>query len=305
MPEIYLRRFPMNMETSNAKVYDEVELERIRRELQTMSLSDNELFLVLMRDTKLFSHVLSVVLGEEMTVDGEISMVETNKEIRLRTLGYRSVYLDAYARDSEGNVYHIEMENAPSRMPVKRVRYYCGASDVYSVRPGIEYEEMPRSIHMIFAKGDILKSGKAVTKVMRMTDDGKEYGDESYIYHINMLAIAEGELGRLVRSMLEPNPEKVEDSTVRGVLKSAKGGDSTVREICDIKNVLSRQEQEAFFAAGKAEGIAEGKAEGIAEERSKLVRNAIQRGNSKDAISSMLAISIEEIDAIVNKIELK
>lgn len=125
----------MNMETSNAKVYDEVELERIRRELQTMSLSDNELFLVLMRDTKLFSHVLSVVLGEEMTVDGEISMVETNKEIRLRTLGYRSVYLDAYARDSEGNVYHIEMENAPSRMPVKRVRYYCGAVSVHLFQP--------------------------------------------------------------------------------------------------------------------------------------------------------------------------
>ncbi|MBO5769926.1 MAG: hypothetical protein J6R23_01555 [Spirochaetales bacterium] len=287
----------MDKEITKKKTYKEEDLRRIWLELQSMSLSDNELFLALMRDPKLFSHVLSVVIGEKMSVMGEIKMVFTNHEIRFSSLNYHTVYLDAYAADSKGNIYHIEMENVPSKMPVKRVRYYCAASDVASLKPGDGYDKIPLSIHLIFTKGDLLGNKKAVTMVTRKTDEGKEYGDESYIYHINMLALAEGALGMLIRSMLEPNPEKIEDTVIKGVLKSAKGDDSTVRSIHDIKDVLSKQEREAFFNAGKAEGMAEGKA----EERKRLILNALEKGISRNDISSFFNISIDEIDDVANK----
>ena len=93
----------------------------------------------------------------------------------------------------------------------------------------------------------------------------------------------------LIRSMLEPNPEKIEDTVIKGVLKSAKGDDSTVRSIHDIKDVLSKQEREAFFNAGKA------------EERKRLILNALEKGISRNDISSFFNISIDEIDDVVNK----
>ena len=84
-----------------------------------------------------------------------------------------------------------------------------------------------------------------------------------------------------------------------------KGDDSTVRSIHDIKDVLSKQEREAFFNAGKAEGMAEGmaegKAEGKAEERKRLILNALEKGISRNDISSFFNISIDEIDDVANK----
>ena len=88
-----------------------------------------------------------------------------------------------------------------------------------------------------------------------------------------------------------------------------KGDDSTVRSIHDIKDVLSKQEREAFFNAGKAEGLAEGKAEGMAEgkaegkaeERKRLILNALEKGISRNDISSFFNISIDEIDDVANK----
>ena len=72
-----------------------------------------------------------------------------------------------------------------------------------------------------------------------------------------------------------------------------KGDDSTVRSIHDIKDVLSKQEREAFFNAGKAEGMA--------EERKRLILNALEKGISRNDISSFFNISIGEIDDVANK----
>lgn len=296
----YVRRISVGNETEVKRNYDNEELQRIRLEVQTMCLSDNELFLTLMRDPRLFSHVLSVVIGNRMETIGEIKVVSTNHQIRFSANGNHSVYLDAYATDNNGNVCHIEMENVPSRMPVKRVRYYCAASDISSLKAGLSYDKLPMSIHIVFTKGDVIGNGKAVTFVTRITDDGKEYGDESFIYHVNMLALASGELGMLIRSMLEPDPAKIEDEVVKDVVKSAKGDERTVRSIYEIKDVLSIQEKDAYFNAGKIEGIAEGKAVGRAEGERDIILKAINEGRSKSEISSFLNISLDEIDSILD-----
>ena len=85
--------------------------------------------------------------------------------------------------------------------------------------------------------------------------------------------------------------------TYSNLANRKKGDDSTVRSIHDIKDVLSKQEREAFFNAGKAEGMAEGKA----EERKRLILNALEKGTSRNDISSFFNISIDEIDDVVNK----
>ena len=85
----------MKNEDVGNKSYDNEELQRIRLEVQSMCLSDNELFLTLMRDPRLFSHVLSVVIGSRMETIGEIKVVSTNHQIRFSANGNHSVYLDA------------------------------------------------------------------------------------------------------------------------------------------------------------------------------------------------------------------
>ena len=98
---------------------DSEKRKRAKKEVSQMSLSDNALFVTLMKSTVLFNHVLSTIMGREMTIVGEITEVSTEHSIELGL--YRNVRLDALAKDSNGKLYNIEMENSVSSLWV----LYC------------------------------------------------------------------------------------------------------------------------------------------------------------------------------------
>lgn len=82
---------------------------KARKAVSSMSLSDNAMFINAMKDKTLFEHVLRQIIGKEMEVIGEIESIST--EFSDYLTGGRGVRLDAIAKDSNGNMYHIEMEN--------------------------------------------------------------------------------------------------------------------------------------------------------------------------------------------------
>ena len=58
-----------------------------------MSISDNAFFVNIMKDPKVFKHIIRLVLGEEMEIVGEIEEVHT--EYTYTVPGFKGVRLDA------------------------------------------------------------------------------------------------------------------------------------------------------------------------------------------------------------------
>ncbi len=53
------------------------------------------------------------------------------------------------------------------------------------------------------------------------------------------------------------------------------------------------------IAQGKAEGIAQGKAEGIEENKKEIAKKLFESGQTKEFISSITGLSLEELDNIL------
>lgn len=297
--------------------YTEQELRQTRLEIVSMSLSDNIFFVNVMKNTRLFSHILSLLLGERMDVVGPIKEVKTEHKIDLSYIDSRSVRLDAVARDSNGTLCHIEMENIPSRMSPKRGRYYSAASDVDSLYPGSTFDELKKSFHLFLVDGDAVGNSQIINIFSRKNQFGEEYGDESYIYVVNINTMTDDALGRMLRSIKEPDPEKIEDDIVRDVVSSAKGDNDMELSIHDTKIRLSKEREEALFREGLRQGIEKGFEQGIEQgiekgvekgvesERIRIVEKALKSGSDKSTLLSFLMISEEELDRIIEKIQAK
>ena len=281
--------------------YTEQELRQTRLEIVSMSLSDNIFFVNVMKNTRLFSHILSLLLGERMDVIGPIKEVVTEHTIDLSCAGSRSVRLDAVARDSNGTLCHIEMENTPSRMSPKRGRYYSAASDVESLHPGSTFDALKKSFHFFLVDGDAVGNSQTINIFSRKNQFGEEYGDESYIYVVNINTMTDDALGRMLRSIKEPDPSKIEDDVIRDVVSSAKGDKDMELSIHDTKIQLTKEREEALFREGLRKGIEQGLEQGVMQEKIRMILSLYSQNVSKKIISSSTGFSIDEIDRIIKE----
>ena len=296
--------------TGSREPADSEKRKRAKKEVSQMSLSDNALFVTLMKSTVLFNHVLSTIMGREMTIVGEITEVSTEHSIELGL--YRNVRLDALAKDSNGKLYNIEMENSVSRATPKRARYYASASDVSSLRTGDDFELLSDHYHFFLTDGDVIGNGETVNVFSRKNQDGRELGDGSCIFFVNMRCNGEDMLGKLLRSMRESELDKIEDSIVKNALSLVKEETEMQISIYDTKVMLSEEREKAIaeksFKEGMKEGLEEGKKEGIKEgeliEKKNTVARILENGNKDvEFIMSVTGLGKDDVIAIIKDIE--
>ena len=100
--------------------------------LKALRLLDRFLFAELMEDEECSKEVLEIILGKDISL---LSKEQTEKEIRTATW-LKSIRLDVYSVDEEGNVYDTEMQQNWRDDLEKRSRYYQGLLDSSLLVPG-------------------------------------------------------------------------------------------------------------------------------------------------------------------------
>lgn len=100
--------------------------------LKDLRLLDRFLFAELMEDEECSKEVLEIILGKDISL---LSKEQTEKEIRTATW-LKSIRLDVYSVDEEGNVYDTEMQQNWRDDLEKRSRFYQGLLDSSLLIPG-------------------------------------------------------------------------------------------------------------------------------------------------------------------------
>ena len=78
--------------------------------------------------------------------------------------------------------------------------------------------------------------------------------------------------------------------------------DRALRAEAFSREIFSLDQNSQLYEAeqkGKAEGIAQGKAEGIEENKKEIAKKLFESGQTKEFISSITGLSLEEIDNIL------
>lgn len=100
--------------------------------------------------------VLRIIVGKP---DLTLTKCETQADLK-RVTGARSICLDAYAADSTGKKYDIEIQRSDNGADPHRARYHSSVMDVENLDKDQDYRELPDSYVIFITEKDYYKAGK-------------------------------------------------------------------------------------------------------------------------------------------------
>ena len=132
---------------------EQLNKETVMKQLNEMTLLDRFLFSEVMEDPEVSQIILEVIFGTEIRL---LERPQAEKEFH-KTPADRSIRIDVYAKDEDGNVYDTEVQRQGKGNLPKRSRLYQGLIDSTLLPPGIlDFNEMKNCYVIIITPFDIL-----------------------------------------------------------------------------------------------------------------------------------------------------
>lgn len=264
------------METVHMQKREETKLERRHREdlerLKRFRPMDDTFMRGLFKDDiPLAQLVLRIITGMP---DLTLLTCETQADMK-RVTGARSICLDAYATDSRGRKYDIEVQRADSGADPHRARYHSSVMDVENLDEKQDYRELPDTYVIFITEKDYYKSGEPLYVIEHMNRTlSQPFEDGAHILYVNGEYRGDSALGKLMHDFNctdagEMNYELLAQKT-RYLKENPKG----VREMCKVMEELRNES----YAEGRAEGTFATLA-GLVRDGLLSIREASQRVN--------------------------
>lgn len=264
-----------------AKQQHQKDLQRLR-DLRPI---DDDFMRCLFKDNlPLAEFVLRILTGRQDLV---ITSCETQKDMK-RLAGARSVCLDAYAADSAGKQYDLEIQRQDKGADPHRARYHSSVLDIENLRAGQEFQELPDTYTIFITEQDFYGRGEPVYPVERINlATGQPFGDGEHILYVNGEYRGESALGKLMHdfnctSADDMNFEILADRT-RYLKENPKGVSEMCRIMEDMRN----------------ESLKEGLQKGIKEGRKEAALRMLDAGKyALEEIADISGLSLEEVSQL-------
>ena len=250
------------------------------KNFEELTLKDNFMFGIVMRDEKLCKKALEIILQKKIS---KISIPEDEKVINTdpRTKGIR---LDVYC-EGEDTVYDIEMQNIEYDDLSKRIRYYQSMMDMRLLNKGNDYDDLKKNIIIFICSFDYFKMNRHIYTFENICiqDTDISLGDETQKIILNTKGTMDDVnedlknfLTYIEKGIISDKYTAELDDTVSTTRNSEKWKVSYMTLEMYVKDRIREASKEIIaegIAEGKAEGLAEGKAEGLAEALDNLLNN--------------------------------
>ena len=117
----------------------------------------------------------------------DLKLIKEESQYDLQHLfGERSICLDVFGVDSEGQQYDFEVQRQDKGATPKRARYHSSAMDVDNLKEKQKFDALPNTYVIFITENDFFGKGKAVYPIERMNlATGEPFGDGEHILYIN------------------------------------------------------------------------------------------------------------------------
>lgn len=140
---------------------------RKNKEFDELTIRDDFMFCAVMLNKGLCQKFLEMVLG--------ITIVEleyiNSQEIIDGNYNYRGVRLDVFVRDSDGNVYDIEMQTTNKKDLPQRIRFYASSIDSELLEKGCNYKELKDNIVIFICTFDYFERNRKIYRFKNLCVD--------------------------------------------------------------------------------------------------------------------------------------
>ena len=231
--------------------------------------------------------ILRIIL--DMT---DLKVLRTNTQRSVKNLMLHEARLDAYAEDSRGNAYDIEVQRSDTGAERRRARFYSSMLDSRMLRKGDKYRSIPDSFVIFITENDVMRRGNSVYRIERcIMDTREEFRDGSHIVYVNGSYRGSSPIGRLMHDFSCTSPDemnyKVLADRVRYYKESKEGVDKMCRAVENLVEKYGKQYEEI------------GETRGTAKEKKATALRMLNSGKySLNEIADISELSIEEIQIL-------
>ena len=266
-----------------------------KKSLQDLTLLDRFLFAEVMEDTKTFENVLSIILGQDISIAGR---PQTEHESRTSPLK-RQVRLDVWAEDESDAVYNVEAQKENTKNLPHRSRFYQALIDSKLLLPGeVDFSNMKDCYSIIIAPFDLFGKGLyQYTFQMTCNETGQTLDDGAVRIFFNTHGKNPEAISPELRELLyymEHTTENISCSTPR--LQEIQCHVNIVKSSEEIGVKYMQEWEEKILEKRKAR--AEGLAEGEDLRLIKLIKKKIQKSKNLIQIADELEETPESIQIL-------
>lgn len=230
--------------------------------------------------------VLRIIVGKP---DLTLTKCETQADLK-RVTGARSICLDAYATDSTGKKYDIEIQRSDNGADPHRARYHSSVMDVENLDKDQDYRELPDTYVIFITEKDYYKAGKPVYVIRNMNlTMGLPFEDGTHILYVNGEYRGDSDIGRLMHDFNCTSAEDMNFDLMAERTRYLKENPKGVGSMCKAMEELRVES----YAEGKAEGVEIGKMEQAKKTALKLSR----KGNSVEEIADLLGYDVDTVNS--------
>mgnify|MGYP002516099871 FL=1 len=155
-----------------------------------IGITNDFMFGTIFRDKDKCKELIQRILQIKLV---EIEVVEPQKIMKTTLIG-KGIRIDVYAKDSEGNVYDIEMQTTEETDLHLRTRYYHSEMDSYQIRAGQKYFNLKQSVVIFICTFDPFADNRSIYTFETTCRESKELvlADKRRTYFVNINGNREG-----------------------------------------------------------------------------------------------------------------
>ena len=270
----------------------------MRKSFDDLTITDDYMFCIVMQNKSICKAVLNMVLAQSIGPITDITYQKTFDQV-----GYaKGIRLDVWVKDSNGNVYDVEMQSTNKQDLAKRLRYYQSVVDVSSLEKGGHYTDLPDSFILFFCSFDYLNSGLPVYTFKTTCSEDKT------------IILPDGITKVLINSTAANKAVEPELQNFLGYMNGTMSDSPLVRKIDgyikELKESEERRKEYMLMQAfemdarrdGIQQGIQQGKSLGIAEgsRQAKLetAKNLLNFGLSIENIAQATGLTMQDVERL-------
>ena len=266
-----------------------------KKSLQDLTLLDRFLFAEVMEDPKTFENILSIILGEDISIKGRPQSEHESRTSPLK----RQVRLDVWAEDETDAVYNVEAQKENTKNLPHRSRFYQALIDSKLLDPGeVDFSNMKDCYSIIIAPFDLFGRGLyQYTFQMTCAETGQPLEDGATRIFLNTHGKNSEDISPELKELLyymEHTTEEISCSTSR--LQQIKNHVNIVKSSEEIGVKYMQEWEEKILEKRKAR--AEGLAEGETFRLIQLIKKKIQKSKSFIQISDELEEEPDNIQSL-------
>lgn len=207
------------------------------RLIRDLRPSDDVLFSILARDPKTAENMLRIWTENPNL---KLASVETQRTVARIGRG-KKVIFDALMKDTEGNLYVIEVQQDPRGALPKRPRYLSSTLDVDTLNLGDAYEKLKDSNVIFFTRDDVRGEGRKIYKYCMMDEKThRPLQDGRKIVYVNGSIHDHSPIGDLSHDMMTRNPRKMRLPWMADIVRSIKQTEEGVNELLTASEKIQR-----------------------------------------------------------------